>query len=74
MNGADYDPETKVLTIQFTNGAVYRYGNVDPTKADTLFQTSSAGGYFHDKIKGNHPEQKIVDGMTKSGRRSSKKY
>ena len=74
MNGADYDPDMKMLLIQFTNGAVYQYGGVSPDVADTLFQVSSPGQYFHDKIKGIYPERKILDGQTKSGRRSQRRY
>ena len=74
MAGADYDEETAALTIQFVNGAVYRYRQVPPYIADTLFQSSSPGTYFHDKIKGAYGEQKILDGQTKSGRRSRRRY
>jgi KTSC domain len=74
MNGSDYDAETQRLTIQFVNGAIYRYHGVPQTTVDTLHQSSSPGTYFHDKIKGNYPEQKLADGMTKSGRRSTRRY
>ena len=74
LAGADYDEETAQLTIQFVNGAVYRYSNVPQTSADVLFQSSSPGSYFHDKIRGNYGEMKILDGMTKSGRRSRRRW
>jgi KTSC domain len=70
LNGAAYDPDRQSLTIQFVNGAVYNYGSVPPTVADTLFQAGSPGSYFHDKIKGRYPETKLADGATKKGRRS----
>jgi hypothetical protein len=74
LNAGDYDPEQQTLSIQFVNGAVYQYRNVSQTVADTLFQTGSPGSYFHDKIRGNYPESKVLDGQTKKGRRSSNSF
>lgn len=74
LNGADYDSEAQTLAIQFVNGAVYTYSRVPQTVADTLFQTGSPGSYFHDKIRGNYPETKMVSGQTKSGRRSTRRF
>ncbi len=74
LYGRDYDPETKQLTVQFANGAIYRYAGVDQTKVDALDQSSSPGTYFHDKIKPAHPAQMLAEGMTKNGRRSTKRY
>jgi len=77
---ADYDPPlpendtSGVLTIQFVNGALHRYYGVPQTVADTLFQVGSPGTYFHDKIRGQYPEQKISSGVTRSGRTSRRRY
>lgn len=74
MNGADYDPETGTLTIQFLNGAVYRSSKpVPPSVVDTFFQYPSPGQYYHDKIR-SYGMVKIMDGMTKGGRRSRRKW
>jgi len=70
LNGGDYDPETRILTIQFVNGAIYRYAGVPQTVADTLFQSGSSRDYFNDRIKGVYPYAKVADGMTRSGRPS----
>jgi len=72
LNGMEYDPDARVLTIQFVNGALYSYSGVPPTVADTMSQTSSPGSYFHDKIKGRYAETKLVDGTTRSGRKSTR--
>jgi hypothetical protein len=74
LNGGDYDPDTQTLMLQFVNGAVYRYTGVPQHKADTLFQSSSPGGYFHDHIRGQYTEVKIGEGSTRTGRRSTRKY
>lgn len=70
LYGGDYDSATQTLVIQFVNGAIYRYSGVPETAADALFQSGSSRDYFNDKIKGRYPYAKLVDGMTKSGRRS----
>jgi hypothetical protein len=74
LSGADYDPGTQSLSIQFVNGAVHRYLNVPQTTADTLFQVSSPGTYFHDKIRGKYREMQIAAGSTKSGGRSRRRF
>ena len=74
LNGGDYDPDTRVLTIQFVNGAVYNYYEVPQTVADILFQTSSSQDYFNDKIKGVYVYRKMADGASqRTGRRSRSK-
>lgn len=73
LNGADYDPESESLSIQFTNGALYRYHGVPATVADTLMQIGSPGSYFHDKIKGQYREVQLQAGTTKSGRKSTRR-
>ena len=73
LNGANYDPESESLSIQFTNGAMYRYHGVPATVADTLMQIGSPGSYFHDKIRGQYREVKLQDGVTKTGRKSVRK-
>jgi len=74
MLGAEYDEELGILSIRFVNGALYRYAQVPATVADSLFQVPSPGTYFHDKIKGVYPESKVVDGVTKRGRRSVRRF
>jgi lysyl-tRNA synthetase class 2 len=74
LNGGSYDAESRMLTIQFTNGAVYQYANVPQTVADSLFQTGSSQDYFNDKIRSVYPFTKIADGQTRSGRRSARRY
>jgi hypothetical protein len=71
LNAGDYDPESRVLTIQFVNGAVYNYYDVPQTTADILFQTGSSQEYFNDHIKGVYQYMKVADGMSqRTGRRS----
>jgi|HubBroStandDraft_6_1064221.scaffolds.fasta_scaffold2902692_2 hypothetical protein len=71
LNGGDYDPESRTLTIQFTNGAVYNYYGVPQTTADILFQTGSSQDYFNDHVRNSFRYVKVASGMSQStGRRS----
>lgn len=71
INQAEYDPDTKILVMQFTNGSVYNYFDVPQTTVDTLFQTGSSQDYFNDHIKSRYRYMKIADGQSKrTGRRS----
>lgn len=75
LNGADYDPETGALSIQFTNGAVYASSRPVPqTVVDTLFQYPSPGTYYHNNLKDRYGMYKVMDGVTKSGRRSRRQW
>jgi hypothetical protein len=74
LNGAQYDEDTGHMAIQFVNGAVYHYQGVPLTVVDSFRQSSSAGGYFHEKIKGRYGEVCVAQGVTKSGRKSRRRF
>ena len=76
LNGGEYNSDTRVLTIQFVNGSVYQYRGVEPTTADTLFQSSSPGSYFHDRIRNNanYSGVQVAQGTTKTGRKSQRRF
>jgi hypothetical protein len=52
----DYDPESRVLTIQFTSGRSYRYKDVPADVADGLGSADSPRRYFNASIKGTFAE------------------
>ena len=66
----DYDPESKTMTIQFTNGAVYHYSGVPETEYYNFAQSPSPGAYFWSKMRGNYNDSMIAPGpANSSGRR-----
>jgi lysyl-tRNA synthetase class 2 len=73
LHRGQYDDETQVLTIQFTNGAIYDYYRVPPHAADTLRASGSSQDYFNNKIKGVYSYSKMADGVTKTGRTSRRR-
>lgn len=50
-----YDPETRVLEMQFVTGdATYSYDDVPMDVAEGLQSAASIGSYFHNNIKGRY--------------------
>jgi len=47
LKSAEYDDETKELTVTFTNGKPYVYEDVDKSIYDSLITAESAGKYFN---------------------------
>jgi hypothetical protein len=71
LQQAEYDEESQALTVQFVNGALYRYFDVPQTVVDSLFQTGSSQEYFNDHVKGVYRYVKMADGVSAAtGRRS----
>ena len=46
-----YDPETKTLEVEFKNGAVYTYQNVEEDHHKALMTAKSHGSHFGQHIK-----------------------
>ena len=57
-----YDPSSRVLTVQFKNGAVHQYDDVGADKHFAFVGAASPGAYFNDKLKGNHLGRKLSEG------------
>lgn len=47
-----HDPVTKTLEVEFLNGNVYQYHDVDADKHSALMKADSVGGHFNAHIKG----------------------
>lgn len=56
-----YDPNSRVLTVQFQNGAVHQYEDVPIDKHETFIANASPGRYFNEKIKPNHIGRKLEE-------------
>ena len=48
-----YDPDTKILAVQFRRGAraIYHYPNVEPETYESFNGAESIGGYFGQHLK-----------------------
>jgi hypothetical protein len=54
-----YDLEREILQIEFNNGSVYRYAEVEPEVWEDLQDTDSIGCFYNDEIKGCYPSIRI---------------
>ena len=54
-----HDPETKTLEVEFKNGGVYRYADVDAERHSAMMKADSVGAFLHAHIKGKHAHSKV---------------
>lgn len=54
-----YDQQNQTLTIQFSNGSVYKYTGVPEWIANGLETAESKGTYLAGYIKGKFPHKRI---------------
>lgn len=59
LDGQHYDPNSRLLTVRFKNGAVHQYADVPAEKHDAFVGAASPGTYFNAKIKDNHEGRKL---------------
>ena len=56
-----YNPDSRVLTVKFRNGAMHQYDDVPADKHFAFVGAASPGRYFNDKIKSNHAGRKVKE-------------
>ena len=49
-----YDPNNRIIEVQFNTGAIYQYFDVPQQVYDELMGASSKGGYVNSNIKGKY--------------------
>lgn len=59
LDYATYDPESKELIIEFTNGRCYKYENVPHNVYDALVAAKSAGRFFNKSIRDVYNSSKM---------------
>ena len=60
LHSAEYDAESRILTVRFQNGAVGNYLHVPPEKWEGFQKAESKGKYLHAEIKPNHHYHKDI--------------
>lgn len=55
LASADYDDQTRTLTVTFLSGGTYRYSGVDSDTKAGLESAASPGSYLAENIKGRFP-------------------
>lgn len=56
-----YDPDSRKLTLQYKNGALWEYDDVPAEKNEAFLGSASKGRYFNDRIKPNHAGHRLKD-------------
>jgi len=59
LSSVGYDPDRRVLEIEFNSGGIYQYSSVPKSEYDGLMSASSKGSYFVQNIKNNYSTTKI---------------
>lgn len=59
LNSVGYDPNTRILEIEFHEGGIYQYNNVPQHIYDGLMSAPSKGSYHHSYIKNSYSYRKI---------------
>ncbi len=59
ISSAGYDPDARILELEFTSGEVYRYSGVPGHHYTGLMHADSKGGYFNSYIKDIYPFRKM---------------
>jgi hypothetical protein len=59
LRSAGYDPAAHVLEVEFLNGGVYQYLEVDDDEYEEFQRAPSKGRYLNTEIKPVHPARKL---------------
>lgn len=60
LKAVGFDEEAKVMEIEFWNGRVYRYFDVDEEVYDCFINSPSLGAFFYQHIRGWYEYQGIT--------------
>lgn len=55
----EYDSDSQVLTVEFSNGGVYEHKGVPQSVFMGMQTTSSVGGYYHRQVKGRYETARV---------------
>lgn len=58
LNSIGYEPETRILEVEFTKGSVFRYHDVPVEEYDSLMASDSKGRHFIANIKTRYQHTK----------------
>lgn len=58
-NAVGYNSDQQILQVEFHNGAVYQYADVDEHTWEELHQSESIGRFFNDEIRGRYECERV---------------
>ncbi|BAZ70456.1 hypothetical protein NIES4106_52500 [Fischerella sp. NIES-4106] len=56
-----YDDNKNILQVEFHNGAVYQYSDIDQHTWQDLQQADSIGKFFNENVKGKYQYERVND-------------
>jgi len=59
LQSVGYDPQSKILEVEFKTGGTYDYFNLSPRVFKRFIGSESLGHFFTKRIKGKYIELKI---------------
>lgn len=54
VNAVGYDPDTRMLEIEFRGGRIYRYADVPPQVHAAMMAAGSIGRFVNNNIRGQY--------------------
>lgn len=58
VSSVGYDKNTKTMAVEYSDGTVYHYHDVDPDTHQALISAKSIGKHIHQNIKGQYKYSK----------------
>lgn len=58
ISSVGYDPDEKTLAVEYKDGSLYHYHDVEKDVHEGLVGAKSVGGYLHANIKGVYKHSK----------------
>jgi hypothetical protein len=62
-----YDPERQRLAVQFKNGSIFYYADIDPGLALEMYAAESRGRFYSERIKGKYTGRRVTGPCPKCG-------
>lgn len=59
ISSVGYEPETRMLEVEFSSGAVYDYYGVPPKVYESLMAAPSKGRFVSQQIRGRYPSERL---------------
>lgn len=59
--GIAYASESHTLSVEFHDGSIYEYSGVPENAYSAFLESASPGSFFHRRVKGAYPYQKVRD-------------
>jgi len=60
LRSIGYDPERRLLEVEFSSGRIYSYEGVPPEMHDWLMRSKGKGGYFNRMIRDRYPMRDVT--------------